>query len=94
MPVGFGLGRVGGVVRVGAVVALGPKGVVRGPQFGGGVQRGAEGSSSSGWSLGFGVGVGLGFPPAFCWAGWYGVPPGRGVCCGDAGLDPGRGFAG
>lgn len=45
----MGLGLVGAVVIV--VVfggCFGPKGVVRGPQFGGGVQRGPTGSSSSG----------------------------------------------
>jgi hypothetical protein len=57
--------RAGVVMGLGAV-GLGPNGVVRGPQFGGGVQRGPAGSSSSGSRVGVGrivvvrvVGVGL-----------------------------------
>lgn len=59
MPVGFGLGGGGEGVIVGrGAVCFGPKGVVRGPQLGGGVQRGPAGSSSSGGPVGVGVGVG------------------------------------
>jgi hypothetical protein len=62
-----GLGFAGGVVTVTVLGGcFGPKGVVLGPQFGGGVHRGPAGSSSSGSLVGVGrivvvlvVGVGL-----------------------------------
>jgi hypothetical protein len=81
VPVGFGL-AVGGEEMVDVFPGvLGPKGVVRGPQFGGGVQRGPAGSSSSGSRVGVGrivvvLVVAVGRWPPFC------PLPGRGVCCG------------